>query len=260
MKSYVMFIVVLAATLTTSAMGCTEPVSSASPECTPAVQEGAQDAVINNLLLNPGAEQEMEDEPSIWFRACIPAESFKMWWDTGQAHSGQASLAIENNHVYAQRVCNNWAQTLKTFPCNETLILSGYLKTADAEAVNLCLQCWDDSGEKMLAFTSTPVFQGDQDWTFVEADPVEVPGDTASIMVRAVLTGKGKVWFDDLKVTVKENGPIDPLNSGSAIQEDLAEKVSGEIIGQRPVDKDVMILSYLPQWAHGEVDNLGIEI
>src|SRR5207248_65742 len=39
---------------------------------------------------------------------------------------------------------------------------------------------------------------------------------------------------------------------------DLARLVRGEIVRQVPVAKDCMVLSYLPKWAHGEVDNLAV--
>jgi len=91
------------------------------------------------------------------------------------------------------------------------------VRTKDADDVNLCIQCWDQSKTKMLAFASTPTLRGDQAWAAVSSTPVAVPPDTASIMVRAVLTGKGQVWFDDLSLAVleaAEPGAIDPRLQG----------------------------------------------
>lgn len=40
------------------------------------------------------------------------------------------------------------------------------------------------------------------DWIQYNAS-VFVPNDTNSIIIRLVLTGTGKVWFDDVKLIVK---------------------------------------------------------
>jgi uncharacterized protein (TIGR03067 family) len=159
-----------------------------------------------NLLRNPGAEQGQDIEPSSWFRACVPAEGLRMWRALDQAHSGKASLAIANTQQYEQTVCNNWAQELQDVPVGRTIRLSAYVKTADADNVNLCIQCWDRAKKAMVAFSSTLVLQGDQDWTLIATTPVTVPPETASIVVRAILTGKGQVWFDDLDLAVVEEG------------------------------------------------------
>lgn len=39
---------------------------------------------------------------------------------------------------------------------------------------------------------------------------------------------------------------------------DLAKLATGVIVGAAPVTKDCMVLSYIPGWNHGEVDNIGI--
>ena len=42
------------------------------------------------------------------------------------------------------------------------------------------------------------------------------------------------------------------------IDKALIRSVEGRIVGSSPITKDCMVLSYLPDWAHGDVDNLGI--
>ncbi len=42
------------------------------------------------------------------------------------------------------------------------------------------------------------------------------------------------------------------------IDEALARLVEGRIVASLPVNKDSMVLSYLPDWAHGQVDNIGV--
>lgn len=211
-----------------------------------------------DLLLNPGAEQGKGDLPSVWFAAQVPAEGLRMWRASDQAHSGKACLAISNQHHYKQAVCNNWAQTVQEVPVGEAVQLSAYIKTQDADAVNVCVQCWDQGGEKMLAFGSTPVFRGDQkEWLLVRTVPITVPPKTAVIIVRAVLTGRGKAWFDDLSLVVVDR--LTPVSADAEAATDaLAKIISGRIVRSIPVTKDCMILAYLPQWKHGNVDNIAV--
>jgi RNA polymerase sigma factor (sigma-70 family) len=44
----------------------------------------------------------------------------------------------------------------------------------------------------------------------------------------------------------------------AAVDADLAKRVPGPIVRAVPISKDLMILSYMPEWNHGELDNIGI--
>src|SRR4051812_2054283 len=236
----------------------------------------ARAADARNLLLNDGAEQGKNDQPSIWFAASVPADKLKMNRDTQTAHSGKASLLISNAYKYDQPTANNWAQSLQSVPLGKTVVVSGWIKAADADAANICLQCWDSTGDRMLGFASTPVVRGDQDWTELKSDPLVVPAATKSMMVRAALTGLGKAWFDDIAVTqVEAAAPaadgIPPVGttaaqpaaaaaplSPAALDKALVAAVKGEIVQALPVERDQMVLSYIPDWAHGHVDNIAV--
>ncbi|HBG26125.1 MAG: hypothetical protein A2Y10_08120 [Planctomycetes bacterium GWF2_41_51] len=157
---------------------------------------------IADFLDNPGAENGKDDLPSSWFKACVPAEGLKMYRDMENVHSGKYSFAIANTHKYDQTVSNNWAQNIQNVPVGNAIKVSAYIKTENADSVNVCIQCWGlGNTENMLAFTSTNTLSGDNNWGLYESPPVLVPVDTVKITVRAVLTGTGKVWFDDINVT-----------------------------------------------------------
>ena len=229
-----------------------------------------------NLVLNGGAEQGKNDQPSIWGAASVPAAELKMTRDLETFHAGKASLFISNAHQYDRPTANNWAQSLQSMPVGKTVVLSGWVKSLDADAANICLQCWDATGDTMLGFASTPVVRGDQDWTELKSDPLVVPAATKSMMVRAALSGLGKAWFDDVAVTQIEGaaeadtggappagataaqpaaaGPVSPATLDKA----LVAAVTGEIAEALPVDRDQMVLSYMPEWAFGRVDNIAI--
>lgn len=152
-----------------------------------------------NLLLNPGAESGQGGRPSIWVAAAGPArpDGPRMARTTERAHSGRASLAIAFDGPIDRPVAFNWAQTLAEAPVGRAIRLRAWIRTEGADSANVCVQCWDDEGE-MLAFGSTPVFRGDQDWAEARSEPVVVPPRTARVMVRAASSGRGKAWFDDL--------------------------------------------------------------
>lgn len=211
-----------------------------------------------NLLLNAGVEQGKENMPSIWFGAAIPVDGLQIYRATDHAHSGNASLAIANTHKYDEIICNNWAQVLQSVPRGVTIRLSAYIKTENADAANVCVQCWGE-GKKpdLLAFTSTPVVRGDQDWILLHSQPVAVPLETTSICVRAALSGLGKVWFDDLSVVIIDS-PTKVSNDGQWESVANAQLTKGKIVRTLALTKDCMILKYLPRWAHGNVDNIAV--
>ena len=221
-----------------------------------AVARGAEPAANTNYLVNGDVEAGKGEMPSIWFEAKVPADGLFMRRDVKTAHAGKASLCIENNHRYDDQVCNNWAQKLNKTPIGKTLEVSGWIKSQDADSVNICIQCWDAGQQNMLAFGSTPVVRGDQDWTQLSTDPVIVPEGTKSILVRAVLTGLGKTWFDDLAVT--ESSDTERTSSDVGPDPDLLKQIKRQVIATVPIAKDQMILAYMPDWGHGRVDNIAV--
>ncbi len=217
----------------------------------------------SNLLLNPGAEQGQGKCPSVWVAASRPADGLQMLRTRDNAHSGQFAFAIINTHEYGELVSNNWAQNIVDVPTGQTVRLSARVRSQNADAVNVCVQCWDRTGKQMLAFASTPVFRGNHDWTPAKATPVIVPEQTAFITVRAALTGLGSAWFDDLSLVAEEpqraTRPSEPPNvSASNVPGELARSVPGRVVRTVPIIKDCMVLSYLPLWSHGRVDNIAV--
>lgn len=157
-----------------------------------------------NILLNSGFEDEIEDNPAYWYKAMIPADNLTMSWDNEVAYNGSRSVSINNTHVYDEVVCNNWAQTINIIPLDRIIELSGWVKTVDAESVVMVIQCWDKNNN-MVGFGSTQFkynITGTNDWEQHTAS-IRVPRDTEKIIVRLVLTGTGQVWFDDVTLVVE---------------------------------------------------------
>jgi hypothetical protein len=205
-----------------------------------------------NLLPNGGGEipGDSTDVPSSWFAASVPAVGLTMERTVDGPHSGSACLFIANTADYKQPVSNNWAQQLRYIPKGRTVQLRCYIRTENAEAANVCVQCWGPSGESLIGFASTPVLKGTRDWTESHSDRLTVPPETTILMVRAALTGKGRAFFDDVSLDIV--GPEVVNDPG------LAASVSGRILSRLPLLRDSMILSYLPTWNHGNVDNVAV--
>lgn len=205
-----------------------------------------------NLLPNGGAETagSGEEVPSEWFAATVPAAGLTMGRSIKHAHSGHASLFISNEAEYKQEVSNNWAQRLRYVPKGRVVQLRCYIRTEQAEAANVCIQCWGPGGESLIGFASTPVVKGTQRWTESRSERLVVPPETTMLMVRAALTGKGSAFFDDVRLDIV--GPEVVQDPG------LSAAVPGRILRKLPLLRDSMILSYLPTWNHGNVDNVGV--
>jgi hypothetical protein len=201
-----------------------------------------------NLLLNGGAEEGQGGRPSIWRAAQNPAEGLRMWQDTEHARTGRACLAIANTHQYERPVSNNWAQDLQSIPKGKLIRLTANIKTRNSENVNVCFQCWSAHEDKLLAFGSTPMLRGTNDWIALHSEEVLVPPETAAIIVRAALTGTGEAFFDDLDLSIVSTPMTTPADAS------LDAEVNGRIVRRLPITQDAMIISYIADSRFGTWD------
>ena len=157
-----------------------------------------------NILLNSDFEKGIGDTPLFWFKADRPEENLTLFWDNTTVYNGSRSLGIINYHIYDNDTCNNWAQAATKIPLGRIIEISGWIKTIDAEAVGMVIQCWDKNNT-IVGFGSTETYgiiNGTNDWDMYNAS-VFVPLETRKIIVRLYLCGTGDVWFDDVKLMVK---------------------------------------------------------
>ena len=161
-----------------------------------------------DLLQNPGFEQVSAGLPDHWNvfvmdyapleKPDVPAQGGV---DTA-AHEGRFAAFLYNPVPYRSEPCNNWSQVVWGDLAGKKLRLAGAVKTQDATAAALWVQCWQRTPYKLLSVASTsdrtPI-TGTADWRDVEMT-VDVPSGTGFVMVRCVLRGKGKAWFDSLSL------------------------------------------------------------
>lgn len=170
-----------------------------------------------NLLRNPGFEQVAADIPEHWNLFVMEYPNLKTPEDEplGRldtiAREGARAALLHNPVPYRNEPCNNWSQILWGRFGGERLRVAGVVKTENATAAAIWLQCWQRSPYKLLHVASTSdqsPMSGTTDWTPLEMT-VDVPPETDFVMLRCVLRGKGKAWFDSLSVA-KLPAPIPP--------------------------------------------------
>lgn len=218
-------------------------------------------AIADEFITNSDVEAGQDVEPEGWLRARIPAEGLRMQRSNEQSRSGDWSLEIDNRHDYGRRVSNNWYQKIERQRAGTTIQLTASIRTSDVSACNVCIQCWS-SQQKLIGFVSTRIVRGTLDWTEIKSEPLVIPHDTKEIIVRAALTGTGRVWFDNIRLRAN-GGSDDPETPNldrddDQIAESLSSKFKERLVRVVPMKKDCMVLAYMRQWNHGYVDNIAV--
>ena len=156
-----------------------------------------------NLLVNPGFDETGEDQaPRAWDLFVMPMPGALGRTDGG-ALDGPTVAMLYNPEAYAEEPYNNWSQIIDTPPAAGTVLaVTGSIRTADSAEGAIWLQCWRKGPTRVIgAVTSdeTTRVAGDTSWTAV-AMKLTVPQDTEFLVLRCVLKGKGRAWFDSLSV------------------------------------------------------------
>ena len=82
--------------------------------------------------------------------------------------------------------------------------------------------------------------------------------DTPYLAVQTCWVKLGS-WFLDRSGSIPKNQePRLTPRSPSGLDKALVRSVDGHIVEALPITKDCMVLSYLPDWAYGNVDNIAI--
>jgi hypothetical protein len=238
-----------------------------------------------NYITNGGAEEAGAGGlPAGWEKAFIPSPTLRMTREARDARAGLACLYVENRTPYPQPTCDNWLQNLTRADAaalaGKRVQLSAWVRTQDVPdgqdgGVNVCVQCWDTEtltpASKMVGFASTEVVHGTTEWTRLQSEPMVVPTATKLICVRASLLQTGRAAFDDIELREipPDRNPSTRIGSGrsdasaapasrGSLDPELLGQVTGEVVDVLPVDRDQMVLAYLPDWAHGRVDNIAV--
>jgi sugar lactone lactonase YvrE len=152
-------------------------------------------------FLNPGFEEEAypgAGYPQGWWTCNLISEGGgKTLWDSHTAHSGKRSAAIE----YDRGGSIWWQQTVQA-KGGRPYKLSAFIKTEEVEKFVQVQLAFVDGMCRFLHelknLPGTPPVKGTNDWSQMELE-IRSPGNSTTVDIRCLITGKGKVWFDDLE-------------------------------------------------------------
>ena len=139
------------------------------------------------------------NETRMWKAISVPKEGLSLARTADHTFEGDHSLAIYNTHRYETKASNNWCQEIHDLEPGNRIRLQVAVRTENATAANVCVQCWSDD-QTLVGYCSTPAIRGSHEWTKLESGSLTIPGSTRRVIVRAALTGIGRVWFDNLRL------------------------------------------------------------
>lgn len=172
--------------------------------------ETAQTSVAGlELLVNGNFDGLLgEQGPTGWFRAMLPAQTDNLQAGIEQVPQRGNVVFIEQAGVKT-KVANNWAQRVTTVPLGATVRVTADVKTQNVPANTgfVMVQCWDE-GQRLIGGASSQSAEpigGTADWRRVSFEFVVSPG-TDTMILRCGLAESGKIWFDNIAMTVVAAG------------------------------------------------------
>jgi C-terminal processing protease CtpA/Prc len=150
--------------------------------------------------LNLDFEQTEKNFPANW--ESFGNKDYKIYPDSVHKKSGKFSMVIENNGE-----TSNFRALSFKLPKNyngKVIRLSGYIKTENVTGgyAGLWMRIDPEIGFDNM---SDRGIRGTTDWKEYEVYLELNPKETDNIVIGGLLVGKGKMWLDDLKVTIDSN-------------------------------------------------------
>lgn len=99
-------------------------------------------------------------------------------------------------------------QVIKSVPKDKKIIFSGYLKTEFVDYAFVSLELYSKT-DSLIVLTSIDTLRQTNDWQYVTTWVRTINPDADYLMVKCILSGKGRAWFDKLEifpVDIKEKG------------------------------------------------------
>ena len=205
-----------------------------------------------NYIINHGAEDGEDNFILSWNKAVIETPSLNLYRETQDPRSGRASLAIYNTHEYEKIVTNSWYQDILNFPAGQTVRLSAYIRAEAAQQAFVTIECIAADAAVLASADTDHITHDQKDWVLVLSEPLNIPRQTHLLRTRASLTGTGTAWFDDLMLAEFQPPPK------MVIDDHLKDAVDAKIIKAYPVNKDSLIMAYLPEWSNSRTDHLSV--
>lgn len=141
-------------------------------------------------------ETSENNSPTLW--KLMGNNSAKVFSDFNEKQQGKASAVIESEGTEGFRAI---MYTLPNNYAGRKITLSGYLKTENVTDGFAGLWMRIDP-EVAFNNMQNVGLKGTNDWKKYEVTLNMSPENTQQIVIGALLSGKGKIWIDDLKVSI----------------------------------------------------------
>lgn len=140
--------------------------------------------------------------PEAWLITGTDADDYRLRLDTEVVRSGASSMRLA---ARGNRRRSQWAVSVQMIDATayrgKRVRLRGYMRTDDIESGGLWLRLDGivDGNYAMLALDNSEGrrVEGTEDWTPREII-VDVPPESVTILLGAMITGDGTLWVDDL--------------------------------------------------------------
>jgi len=162
--------------------------------------------------------------PDGWYPAGSNPNEYEMGIDNTIFQSGQSCAYIKSKNPKRDEF-GTLMQTISAENyLGKRLQLSGYIKSEDVEEWSGMWMRIDGESNKLLGFDNMQdrAIKGNTDWNKYEI-VLDVPVSSKTILFGVLLTGEGKVWFDNFELKEvdksvqltdrrKENRRSEPIN------------------------------------------------
>jgi hypothetical protein len=172
------------------------------------------------MLISPAAVGlTLDGSPAHWDVFIMPGNN-AIGRSDSVMHDGYYSVLLHTPNAYAKDPINNWSQVIYDNLIDIPLTLTGSIRTEEVGEAAFWIQCFSKKRSRILASATSSTnktLSGTHGWTQVSAEITPPPG-TDFIMVRCVIQGKGKAWFDSLSLSV-----VDPVALEAPIEDIVTE-------------------------------------
>ena len=157
---------------------------------------------------NFGFEKVLKNKPLKW--DSMGSSAYRLYLDSTVIHNGRYSVVIEYNGDDPQ--FGAWSYTIPASYPGKMITLSGFIRTENVRDgyAGLWMRidpsiAFDNMGSRGITGTT--------EWTKYEVSLEMNPVKTRQIVVGGLLVGKGKLWMDDLQVSIdgKDISELEPV-------------------------------------------------
>lgn len=159
------------------------------------------------------------DLPKGWFKAGSDPSKYEMSVDKGSGQNGKNAATIQSIEKNINGFGTLMQNCLPEKYLGKRIRMSGYMKSQDVkEWAGFWLRVDDSNSKQPLSFDNMKdrAINGTSDWKKYEII-LDVPTNASNIAYGALISGTGKIWFDDLNFEIVDNSvPTTGMSSGNS--------------------------------------------